>query len=157
MNAVVLYATRSGNTRRVAEAIAVGLRSVATVEVASIDAAPIVPAGTDLVVIGGPTEGRHMTPPLADFLAQLPHRCLEGVATAAFDTRLDWPRWLSGSAADGIRHELERRGVPTPVATASFLVSMKPELEPGELARARAWGASLAASTNQHDIAGVAG
>ncbi len=113
MNAVVLYATRSGNTRRVAEAIADGLRSMATVEVASIDAAPVVPARTDLVVIGGPTEGRHMTPPLADFLAQLPHRCLEGVATAAFDTRLDWPRWLAGSAAEGIRHELERKGART--------------------------------------------
>ena len=157
MNAVVLYATRSGNTRRVAEAIADGLRSMAAIEVASIDAAPVVPAGTDLVVIGGPTEGRRMVPPMLGFLERLSDLALSGLAAAAFDTRLDWPRWLSGSAAEGIRRELERKGARTPVATASFLVSMKPELEPGELARARAWGASLAASTNQHVVAGVAG
>lgn len=75
-----------------------------------------------------------------------PHRTLTGRASAAFDTSVNWPRWLSGSAAEGIRQRLERVGAKRPtVATESFIVSMEPEMPPGELERARSWGASLIA------------
>ena len=145
MNAVVLYATRSGNTRRVAEAIAEGLSAAGPVDVHCVDAGPgALPADADLVVLGGPTEGRHVTPQMLEFIAGLPAESVRGRAAAAFDTRVDWPRWLSGSAADGIRHELERRSARQPVETESFLVTMKPEIRPDELDRARAWGARLA-------------
>jgi flavodoxin len=145
MNAVVLYATRSGNTRRVAEAIAEGLGAAGPVDVQCVDAGPgAIPADADLVVLGGPTEGRHMTPQMLEFIARLPAESVRGRAAAAFDTRVDWPRWLSGSAADDIRRELERRGARGPIPSESFIVTMKPEIRPGELDRARAWGASLA-------------
>lgn len=157
MNALVLYATRYGNTRRVAAAIADGLRTSMTVEVAAIEEADaVIPAGTDLVVIGGPTEGRHMTPVMREFLERLPHRAFSGVSAAAFDTRLDWPRWLSGSAAEDIRHELGRLGARVPIAVESFLVSMSPEISSDELTRARSWGGALA-SIDQHVTTAVAG
>jgi hypothetical protein len=67
---------------------------------------------------------------------------LAGIQAAAFDTRLDWPRWLSGSAADRIADALRDRGASV-LSMESFLVTMKPELEDGQLERARAWGSSL--------------
>jgi flavodoxin len=157
MNAVVLYATRSGNTRRVAEAIAEGLRVAGPVDVHCVDAAPgATRADADLVVLGGPTEGRHMTPQMLEFIARLPAESVRGRAAAAFDTRVDWPRWLSGSAADDIRRELERRGARGPIPSESFIVTMKPVIRPEELDRARAWGAQLAArySSSTPAIAG---
>ena len=63
---------------------------------------------------------------------------------AAFDTRVHWPRLLSGAAADGIAQRLRTMGARLVAPPESFIVSIKPELLPGELQRARAWGASLA-------------
>jgi len=145
MRGVVFYATRYGNTRRVAEAIADGLRSNGTAEVHSVEDGPSpITDEVDLVAVGGPTEGHGMTPPVLKFLGQLPPLALAGRAAVAFDTRVSWPRWLSGSAAEGIRERLGRAGATAPVGAESFLVSMKPEIGPDELARARAWGATLA-------------
>jgi flavodoxin len=147
MNAIVFYATRTGNTRRVAEAIADGLRSRHTVDIRAISAGPVdLPADAELVVIGGPTEAHGITDEVERFIAALPHGALHDRFAAAFDTRVRWPRWLSGSAAEGIRARLEAAGARPPVPTQSFLVTMKPEVEADELARARTWGTELASS-----------
>lgn len=148
MTATVFYATRSGNTRLVAEAIAEGLRDRLTVTVHPVEAGPdpLLTDEVELVVVGGPTEGHGMTEPMIAFLDGLPADALAGRAAAAFDTRVDWPRWLSGSAASGIRARLERAGARSPIASESFIVSMKPEVGPEELDRARRWGAALAES-----------
>lgn len=158
MKAMVVYASRSGNTRRVAEAIAEGIRPIGRVEVSSVDdPQPSIGDQFDLVVVGGPTEGRHMTPAMLEFLERLPRDSVRGVLAAAFDTRVDWPRFLSGSAANDIRRHLERLGARAPVPTESFLVSLKPEIRPDELERARVWGATLAAlvRTEPTVLAGV--
>jgi len=56
MNSLVVYATRTDNTRRVATAIADALRERGSVELVSAEAAPhALPHGTDLLVVGGPT------------------------------------------------------------------------------------------------------
>jgi flavodoxin len=147
VKSLVVYATRTGNTRLTAEAIADGLRSGGSAEVRAVTDDPAtLPNDLDVLVVGGPTEGHGMPEPIASFLDRLPERACTGRAAAAFDTRLQWPRWLSGSAADGIRQRLEGAGALRPVPTESFAVTMKPELVPGELDRARAWGAALAAS-----------
>jgi hypothetical protein len=71
---------------------------------------------------------------------------LIGIKAAAFDTRLRWPKWLSGSAGSGIVKALERAGAGVFAPEVSFYVSGNlPVLEPGELERAAAWAASLAA------------
>ena len=85
-----------------------------------------------------------MTPQMAAFLDRLPHLAVAGRPAAAFDTRVDWPRWLSGSAARNIGNRLERMGARVPVEAESFIVSMKPEIRPDELDRARSWGTRLA-------------
>ncbi len=144
MNSVVIVGSRAGNTRTVAEAIVEGLRAAGPVQLFDLGDAPtIVPAGTELLVVGAPTEGHGLYEPMETYLGRLSDEGLAGVEAAVFDTRLDWPRWLSGSAADLIADALRDRGASV-LSTESFLVSMKPELEDGQLERARAWGSSLA-------------
>ena len=146
MSALVVYATRTGNTRRVAEAVAEALRArglvVALLDVASAPA--LVPPGTDLLLVGGPTEGHGMTPPMASYLQRLDRAGLRDVAAAAFDTRLWWPRILSGSAASSIARTLRDKGARVVGEEMSFIVSMKPELVAGEIDRAAAWARALA-------------
>jgi len=144
MRSVVVYASRSGNTRRIAEAIAGGLRPGGPVELLAVDAASGgTVAGTDLLVVGGPTEGHGATANLLAFLDEVDPVGLDGIAVAAFDTRLRWPVILSGSAARVAAARLVAAGGRLVLAPESFLVTMKPELVVGEVERAGRWGAAL--------------
>jgi len=145
MKSIVVYSTRSGNTRQVAEVIAEALRAHGQVELLAAESAPrhLTP-GTDLLVVGGPTEGHGMTPPIERFLEDLELTAIDGTAVAAFDTRLRWPKVLSGSAADGIAKRLTSDGATLIVPPESFMVTRKPELEEGELRRATAWALTMA-------------
>lgn len=153
MDSVVIFASRHGNTRKVAEAVAGELRSHGTVQLMPAEEAPAaLPERPDLVVVGGPTEAHRMTGPVALFLNRLESGRLDGVAAAAFDTRVRMPRWVSGSAGAGIARGLKRAGARLMTAEESFFVkgvnpknTDAPVLEAGELERAAAWAASLAA------------
>lgn len=145
MKSIVVYASRYGNTQRVAEAIADGIRAYASVELMPIEnASSLFDGEPDLVVIGCPTEGHTMTPAVKQFFDSLSEEAFKGVAAAAFDTRVDWPRWLSGSAGSGITDRLQKLGAEVVAPKASFLVEGKePVLKAGELERALAWGNTL--------------
>jgi len=144
MNSLVIYGSRTGNTRHVAEAIAARLEEWGTTQLVSAEEAPAqLPAGTDLIVVGGPTEAHGMTPMLKEFFDRLPHDALAGIAAAGFDTRLRLPTWLSGSAAEGIVDRLNRSSARVVVPAESFLVTRRPELEDGELERAADWAAAV--------------
>jgi flavodoxin len=146
MNSLVIYATRFGNTRAVAEAIADGLRTAGRVTLASAAEAPtVLPSETDLVVVGAPTEVHRMAPSAAEFFTRMAPGALQDVRAVAFDTRLHWNRWLSGSAATDIARKLKRRGANLVADPVSFFVDGSPAvLLTGELARAQAWGVALA-------------
>lgn len=146
MNSVVVFDSRSGNTKRVAAAIAEALGASGSVEmVAATDASATVSDHHDLVVVGGPTEGRHATPAIEAFFDRLPTHALRGIAAAAFDTRLDWPRLLSGSAASDIQGWMRSLEAEVLVGPESFHVSQRPSLKDGELDRASRWASDLAA------------
>ena len=165
MNAIVVYESMYGNTRRIADAIAEGLGGAM---VAGVHEEPAELDSVDLLIVGGPTHlhglatslSRRMAaeaagedgaevdpgategPGLRKWMHALPHR--EGALAAAFDTRLDRSTALTGTAAQAIGRRLRRRG-HTVVGTASFLVedAIGP-LEDGEIDRARRWGGELA-------------
>ena len=168
MDAIVVYESVYGNTRKVAEAIADGVGAIAVLPVHEAERRH----GTvDLLIVGGPTHvhslatkrSRHVgaataqedgrshleagattEPGLRTWL----HDLSPGAAhhAAAFDTRLDKSPWISGAAARGITRRLRRLGIDV-IATESFLVEdTEGPLQPGELERARAWGAELARS-----------
>lgn len=146
MNSLVAYCSHKGNTRQVAERIADTLGKHGHVQVLGADEVPAaLPADVDLLVIGGPTEGHGMTPEIVALLERLGPQQLRGRRTAAFDTRIKWPRILSGSAGDRIAAHLRAAGAEIMGPVGSFLVTTKPELEPGELDRAAAWASDLAA------------
>jgi flavodoxin len=157
MNSIVIYGSRHGNTRKVAEAIAAILQKHGKVEIVSAERAPaILPEAMDLLVVGGPTEGHRMTEPVAQFFDRLGKGELAGRAAAAFDTRLRWPVWLSGSAGTGIEQKLLRAGACVIAPELSFFVSGKlPVLEPGELDRAAAWAESLVTKVESKELAGA--
>lgn len=147
MKSLVIYVSHKGNTQRVAEAIGDELAARGTVDVLPVEEAPrIMEEDIDLLVIGGPTEGHGMTSEMSDFLDRLDVASVRGRTVAAFDTRVNWPRILSGSAADGIAKRLEAAGAMVIEPHGSFMVSTEPELLPGELERAREWAESVAYS-----------
>ena len=64
MHALVVYESMYGNTHRIAEAIARGLRSAYTVQVISVTGARYEHVGRyDLIVAGGPTHAHGMSRP----------------------------------------------------------------------------------------------
>ena len=157
MNSIVIYGSRHGNTHKIAEAIAGELRRHGTAHLFSVDDAPsALPKKTDLIVVGGPTEAHRMTEPMVKYFDQFGNGELKGIAAAAFDTRLRWPRWLSGSAGTGITARLRKAGAQVIAPEGSFVVAGKyPVLEPGELERAAAWAASLAEKVEARVPAGA--
>jgi flavodoxin len=146
MNSIVIYGSRFGNTQKVAEAIAGVLRERGDVRLLPAEeASSVVPHRGELLVVGGPTEGHTLTPAVRGYLEALRPHGLWGVTAAAFDTRVGWPQWLSGSAAHPIARRLCRLGANMVGPEGSFLVTREnPALLPGELERARKWAAALA-------------
>jgi flavodoxin len=144
MHTAVIYASRSGNTREVAEAIARVLGESGDSDVFPVESAPTDLNEFDLVVIGGPTEGHGMTPPMKSYLESIDPKMVKHRPVAAFDTRLAWPLLLSGSAAKGIASDLREMGALVAAHPESFIVSRKPELQPGELDHAARWAHQLA-------------
>lgn len=145
MRFAVIYASRTGNTRRVAEAVGEAFGRHGPVSLRSIDeAGGSGPVDADLLAIGAPTEGHGIYPPMIAYLDTLPAATLAGRLVAVFDTRLWWPRALSGSAATGIARRVAELGGEV-IGSESFIVSMKPLLQPGELVRAGAWAEGMAA------------
>jgi flavodoxin len=149
MKSTVIYTSHSGNTEEVARAMAHALEVHGDVALIALDAEAVaeIPADTDLLLMGGPTEQHGATREVLAFFEELgADRRVEGMAAAAFDTRLRWPHWLSGSAAEVIDERLRKAGARMVVEPESFIVSMKPLLEPGELERAGAWALAVAAA-----------
>ncbi len=175
MRAVVVYESMFGSTRQIAEAIADGLgHSAAVRTVRVLDADPNVCEGVDLVVVGGPTQAWSMSRPstrrgaplhlsdptndlvlepgadwgpgVREWIASLDRVVAMG---AAFDTRISSPVLITGRASRSIRRHLARHGLTMIAPPESFLVDKKSHLVPGEVDRARAWGARLATEVDR--------
>jgi hypothetical protein len=167
MKVLIVHESMYGNTAAIARAIGEGFASSdVPCKVAGVDEVSAEEAmGYDLLVVGGPTHAHGMSQPttrmtaiqdaknayptptsgegLRGWLERLP--AADGHVAAAFDTRIDLPAALTGSASKGVASRLHRRGFRL-VDRASFLVTKQNQLVDGELTRARTWGASLAHS-----------
>ena len=166
MHALVVYESMFGNTRAIAEAVAVGLREAADVTVVPVRAVtPELVRDADLLVVGGPTHAHGMSSTqsrkgspeystrfelplepgwdeigLRDWFAALPEGSGRG---AAFDTRADINHLLSGRASRGIADRLRKHGYRLVADPESFLVDKQNRLLPEEIERATTWGATL--------------
>lgn len=164
MKAIVLFESMYGNTRHIAEAIGHGLEGCAEVVVSNVNQVdPAQLSDADLVVVGGPTHVHGMSWPASRENARadkIAARALESSAVGdgvrewledlqpvgqlfcSFDTRVEMPRWITGSASSSIHHVLAHKGLTEVTAPASFLVTDENDLKAGECERARAWGLS---------------
>jgi hypothetical protein len=162
VRALVVYESMFGNTELAARAVAEGLSGRLTVTVTNVATGPAV-SGTDLLVVGAPTHAFSLSRPgtrssavqqggaataldvgVREWLARAAG--LDGVRTAAFDTKVARPK-LPGSAARGAARRLRRLGGRPVVPPASFYVAGTPgPLVDGELDRARRWGRLIAAT-----------
>lgn len=80
--------------------------------------------------------GRRSGPKLRDFLDRIPAAALDGLPAVTFDTRLNWPRFVAGSAAVAAAKRLSRKGARLMLDPESFLVmGREGPLADGELER----------------------
>ncbi len=167
MRILVVFESMFGCTERVARAVADGLGGA---EVVNVDDAPGDLTGVGLLVVGGPThvhglsrastrqsavqqanEEVHSKTGVREWLDSL-GSVPEGLPAASFDTRLDKPRWLTGSAATGETKRLKRHGCKMVLSAESFFVegaASDTALAGGELERAHAWGEALGAAVRR--------
>jgi Flavodoxin domain len=168
MRALVVYESMYGNTHRIADAIARGLRSAYAVQVVSVAGARFEHVGRyDLIVAGGPTHAHGMSRPDTREAAisapqvkagqlnvepdagglslrvWLDTLGLRSGHAAAFDTRLQGYAVVTGRASKGIAAMLRQHGFQLVVEPISFLVDRHDHLLPGEEERAERWGATL--------------
>jgi hypothetical protein len=168
MRALVVYESMYGNTHRIAEAIARGLRSAYAVQVVSVGGARYEHVGRyDLIVAGGPTHAHGMSRPDTREAAITAPQAkagqlkvepdaggvslrvwldtlgLGGGHAAAFDTRLQGYAFVTGRASKGIAAMLRQHGFELVVEPISFLVDRHDHLLPGEEERAERWGATV--------------
>lgn len=168
MKALIVYESMFGNTGKVAEAVAEGLRGHLEVELveAAHAPAPLLDL-VDLLVVGGPTHAFSMTrgstredavrqgaaghgDGIREWIDRL-HRGPHSEMVATFDTRVGKVKHLPGSAAKAAAKALRRLGYGSAAKPESFFVAdtAGPLLD-GELDRARAWGEQLALNLEHH-------
>jgi flavodoxin len=111
LKACVIFATRYGNTEKIAKSLEAGLK-VSGILTSSVNANEMnvnALAEYDLICVGGPTEWHSATKPMKEFLGKMRTADLSGKYGFAFDTRLTRP--LSGSAAGLVEKELKSLGL----------------------------------------------
>lgn len=148
MNALVVYYSKFGNTKQVAEAIAETWQSAGSVRVMSADQLTVSDINDiDLLMAGTPTHVANLPKELRPILEALPKRVLKGVLVAAFDTsyKMNWFVNLF-TAAKPLNRKLRRLGGRQIVPPKSFFVIEKQgPLYEGEIERAKTWAETILA------------
>lgn len=159
MTAWIVVESMYGNTRKVADVVADGLRERMPVEVVDVnDAHLVVPDDVTLVVVAGPTHMLGMSRPrtrheakkavaydeggtgIRDWLEVASMR--SGLPAAAFDTKVD--RLTAGSAANAASRRLRRLGCTVIAKPRSFFVEgTEGPLLSGEVEHARQYASEL--------------
>jgi flavorubredoxin len=109
--AMVIFASRYGNTEKIARSLEAGLKE-AGIETACTSVSEVRLESLkefELICVGAPTEWHTASKPMKEFLGKLKHVHFSGTYGFAFDTRLTRP--LSGSAANLIEKELRNLGL----------------------------------------------
>ena len=146
MNALAVYYSKFGNTRRVAEAIADTLKSKGAVRVTGTDELTASDLQrSDLVVMGSPTHRMKLPEEVQSILKSLPAGALEGASVAAFDTSYKMSGWLARfTAARKLARALRRLGGRQVVPAETFhVVEREGPLYEGEIERAKTWAESV--------------
>ena len=133
MKTLIVYFSKFGNTRRVAQAVAEAMKSANDVRVLSIDQLAASDfEGVDLVVLGSPTHAFTVPPAVRSALAALPPEILAGKSVAAFDTTVRlWPLRLMRASPKLLRQLSALGGRPV-APPQTFFVRTSGTQQPGE-------------------------
>ncbi|MGD8966145.1 MAG: flavodoxin family protein [Anaerolineae bacterium] len=148
MNALVVYYSKFGNTRKVAEAIAETLGSEGPVRLIGTDElTPSDLEDADLVVMGTPTHRMNLPDAVRPVFEPLPKGILRATRMAAFDTSYKMSAWLAPfTAARKLARMLRKLGGKQIVPPETFrVVEREGPLYEGEIGRAQAWAETVAA------------
>ena len=149
---LVVYDSVFGNTAKVAQAIGEALGGAPVKKVAEVQSSDL--EGLKILLVGSPTRAFRATPATMNFIKGLGRDALQGVKTAAFDTRIPFENIesgvlrfmakLFGYADVKIAKALEKSGASLPLESAGFGVSdTEGPLIEGEIERARDWAVKL--------------
>ncbi len=146
MNSLVVYFSKFGHTKQVADAIAETLESMGPVR--SRDATQLSASdfqGIDLVVMGTPTHNMNLPKAVRPVFESLPKRVLKKVPAAAFDTSYKMSPMLARfTAAKRLNQKLRKLGGKPIVPPETFYVMEREgPLFEGEIERARGWARSI--------------
>jgi flavorubredoxin len=150
MKALIVYDTVSGDTEKLARAIALGIEKCSAEVLHVSNADPERLSGLSLLIVGSPTLSYKPTPAIVRFLDSIPESAITDIAVAAFDTRIaaedtrkKFMRFLSdtgGYAANPIAEKLRKKGGILVLPPEGFFVEANEgQLKDGEAARATAW------------------
>ena len=124
--ALVVYDTMFGNTEKIANALATGLKSSgADADTVKVDAVKIDElSGVDLLCVGSPVHAWNMTNTVKEFLDGLKSTAgLAGKKAFAFDTKMK--NRFSGSAADKVEKKLKDAGFVIAKHNESIIVKAR--------------------------------
>ena len=152
MKTLIVYFSKFGDTRKLAEAIAERMRQAGETRVIGIDQLAASDFdGVDLVIVGSPTHAFSVPEAVRTVLAELPLAILGGKSVAAFDTTVKlWPlRYLRASPK--LLTHLTRLGGTSITRPHTFFVRTKNPQKSGEIdlllggetERAREWANAI--------------
>lgn len=142
VNSLVVYFSKFGHTRRIAESIAEEIGSVGPVRLLSSDQLKASDLeNVDLVVMGSPTHRMNLPEVVRPVFERLPKRILRGIPVAAFDTSYKMsPILVRLTAAKKLTQKLRKLGGKRIVPPETFyVVGREGPLYDGEIERAREW------------------
>ena len=146
MNTLVVYFTKFGHTRQIAETLAETFEEAGSARALPMDQLTIGDLSqAGLVVMGCPTHRMNLPEAVRPLLESLPRRLLPKTPVAAFDTSYKMSGLLARfTAAKKLDHKLRKLGGKRIVPPESFhVVEREGPLYDGEIERARAWAVSI--------------
>ena len=142
MNALVVYFSKFGYTKMIAEAISKTLQQEGKARVISSDELAAADFdNVDLVIMGSPTHKMNLPKAVRPVFESLPKKILKGKLVAAFDTSYVMSEWLYHfTAGKRLAQKLRKLGGKRIVSPAIFhVMEREGPLYEGETERAKAW------------------
>jgi len=148
MNTLVVYFSKFGNTKMVAETICETLGSAGSGRMKDSDQLTASDFNEiDLVVMGTPTHNMNLPKAVRPVFERLPKKALKRIPVAAFDTSYKMSWWLNQfTAAKRLSRKLRKLGGVRVVPPETFHVTEREgPLYDGEIVRAREWAHTILA------------
>jgi flavodoxin len=142
MNTLIVYFSKFGNTKMVAQAVGKTLEKGGDVQIVGSEELAVADFdGVDLVVMGSPTHKMNLPKAVRPVFERLPIGILKGKLVATFDTSYKMSWWLNHfTAGKRLAQKLRKLGGKAIVPPEIFhVIEREGPLYDGEIERAIGW------------------